>query len=284
MNEMSRTNLPFPTKGLKLHGYIGLFTLLIAEVLMFLKVEPFVTFFYPFAWYGYILLVDSVVFKLKGHSLIVNRPKEFLLMLPWSVLVWLVFEVYNIFIQNWRYVGLPQSFLVNLLGYTISFATVLPGIFETTDLIEALGIFQGSSTKRWLITPKLLYLSLGIGIMSLILPFLFPKYTFPLVWGSFVFFLDPINYWMGEKSLLRDLENGRLTKIYSLLLAGLVCGFLWEFWNYWAGSKWVYTVPFVGDFLKVFEMPLLGFLGFPPFALECYVMYNFILHFQKLER
>jgi hypothetical protein len=24
--------------------------------------------------------------------------------------------------------------------------------------------------------------------------------------------------------------------------------------------------------LKVFEMPLLGFLGFPPFAVECYLM------------
>jgi hypothetical protein len=28
--------------------------------------------------------------------------------------------------------------------------------------------------------------------------------------------------------------------------------------------------------LKVFEMPLPGYLGFPPFALECAVMYNFI--------
>jgi hypothetical protein len=27
---------------------------------------------------------------------------------------------------------------------------------------------------------------------------------------------------------------------------------------------------------KVFEMPVLGFLGFPPFALECAVMYNFL--------
>jgi hypothetical protein len=51
------------------------------------------------------------------------------------------------------------------------------------------------------------------------------------------------------------------------------CGFLWELFNFWAGSKWIYTVPYVGS-LKVFEMPILGFLGFPPFAVECYVMTN----------
>ena len=30
------------------------------------------------------------------------------------------------------------------------------------------------------------------------------------------------------------------------------------------------------NFGKVFEMPVLGYLGFPPFALECAVMYNFM--------
>ena len=38
-------------------------------------------------------------------------------------------------------------------------------------------------------------------------------------------------------------------------------------------------MPFFGE-LKLFEMPLLGFLGFPPFAVECYVMYNFISLFR----
>jgi hypothetical protein len=57
--------------------------------------------------------------------------------------------------------------------------------------------------------------------------------------------------------------------------AGMICGLLWEFWNFWTKSKWIYTVPFVGD-IKLFEMPILGFLGFAPFALECYVMYNFV--------
>jgi hypothetical protein len=59
------------------------------------------------------------------------------------------------------------------------------------------------------------------------------------------------------------------------LLAGLVCGALWEAWNFWARTKWIYTVPgFEG--LNVFEMPLAGFLGFPPFAVECVVFLRWL--------
>ena len=39
-------------------------------------------------------------------------------------------------------------------------------------------------------------------------------------------------------------------------------------------AKWIYTVPGLSDW-KLFEMPVLGFLGFPPFALECFTMYVF---------
>jgi hypothetical protein len=78
---------------------------------------------------------------------------------------------------------------------------------------------------------------------------------------------------------MRDWERGDPSKFLLLLTAGLACGLFWEFWNFWARSKWVYTVPFF-DELKGFEMPFLGFLGFPPFAVECYVIYNFISLFR----
>src|SRR5205823_6666876 len=58
-----------------------------------------------------------------------------------------------------------------------------------------------------------------------------------------------------------------------LLIAGLICGLFWESCNYWAGSKWVYQIPYVG-FAKLFEMPVLGFLGFLPFALEVHAFYE----------
>jgi len=58
-------------------------------------------------------------------------------------------------------------------------------------------------------------------------------------------------------------------------MAGLICGGLWEFWNFWAYTKWLYSVPYLEN-LKWFEMPPLGFLGFLPFALECYVLVNLL--------
>ena len=61
-------------------------------------------------------------------------------------------------------------------------------------------------------------------------------------------------------------------RLINLMLSGLICGVIWEFWNYWSGTKWIYNVPILPD-LKIFEMPVLGFGGFPPFAVECFVMY-----------
>ena len=62
-------------------------------------------------------------------------------------------------------------------------------------------------------------------------------------------------------------------------------GFLWEFWNYYAIPKWTYDIPFVG-FFKIFEMPILGYLGYLPFALELYAMYYFFtqtLHDEEIK-
>jgi hypothetical protein len=59
-----------------------------------------------------------------------------------------------------------------------------------------------------------------------------------------------------------------------------MCGFFWEFWNYFAIVKWKYNIPYVG-FLKIFEMPILGYLGYIPFALSLYSMYYFTRHYFK---
>jgi len=61
----------------------------------------------------------------------------------------------------------------------------------------------------------------------------------------------------------------------NLVLSGFLCGALWEFWNYWSRAKWHYTVPIM-EHVKIFEMPLPGYFGFPAFALECFTMYVFV--------
>ena len=97
----------------------------------------------------------------------------------------------------------------------------------------------------------------------------------PLVWSGFVLLLEPLNYRRGRPSWLAALAVGDASLVLALLASGALCGVLWEFWNYWALTRWTYSVPYVSH-LKVFEMPALGYLGFPPFALECYAMYHWL--------
>jgi hypothetical protein len=262
---------------MKVHFFIGLALLTVSAILMSQGIEPFATHFYSFAWWSYILVIDSIIYRLMQNSYIINRRREFFLLIPWSIAFWLIFELYNFKINNWHYIDLPDATWVRWTGYTIAYATVLPGLFETHEFLRALGLYQSLERLkgRIFLKPRTHFCLLLGGVFCLVAPILSPTYFFPTVWLGFIFLLEPLNYRWGGISLMRDWEEGNFREVLLLLTSGFICGFFWEFWNFWAGAKWVYTVPFF-HYLKVFEMPLLGFLGFPPFAVECYVMYNFI--------
>jgi hypothetical protein len=263
----------------KIHGIIGVLVLIGAEILMLKKIEPFATWFYSFAWWSYILIVDSIIYKKKGNSLIVSRTASFLIMIPWSVFIWLVFEWFNLRLGNWHYINMPETLWVRWTGYIIAYGTVLPGLFETEELLDSLGLFKNRTLPairpgaRWRL-PFLI-----VGALFFIAPLVWPRYFFPLVWGAFIFLLEPVNYRFGGPSLMRQWEEGSPRKILLLLTAGLICSILWELWNFWAGAKWIYTIPYFAQ-PRLFEMPLAGFLGFPPFAVECYLMFGFISLFR----
>ena len=259
------------------HGFAGLAIILAAEIFLFAG-QPFVrTWFTPIVWTGYILFADALVYRKRNRSLLTANFPAVPFMALLSVLCWLVFEVYNLRLANWAYVGVPADPLQRTLGYGWSFATIFPGLFQTADLLDAYGVFSRSQREpiRW--TPAKLSLSFITGLALVTLPAALPvhigAYLFGAVWIGFIFLLEPINYRLGAPSIFRDLEEGKTARLWQLLLAGLICGFLWEFWNYWAAGKWVYIFPMFQNF-KLFEMPAPGFLGFPPFALECFAMYS----------
>jgi hypothetical protein len=260
-----------------IHLWIGLALLLIFQTLLFLRIRPVITYFYSLIWWPYILVIDGIIFRIRGSSMIISRPRTFLFLIPWSAGIWLVFEGFNLILKNWYYVGLPEETALRWPGYFVAFGTVLPAILETKDLLSAWGIFEKSQLKPLTVKPSWNRPLIIIGSLCLVLPLFFPLYAFPLVWLGFVFLLEPYNLQTGSPSLLRDLREGKPGNLYQLLLAGMICGLLWEFWNYWAAAKWIYTVPWAEQ-IKLFEMPLLGFFGFPPFALECFVL----IHFLKL--
>ncbi len=264
---------------LKFHGWIGLSIIGGSEISLFAGVSFVRTYFTPLVWSGYILFMDSLVYKKMGTSLILNHPKEFVLMLPLSIGFWSIFEFYNLYLQNWHYVGLPENIFLRGMGYAWAFATIWPAILITAEALESWRPLSPHRMKPFLLPKKYFIIFMAFGLSCLISPFLSPPgiahYLAAPVWLGFIFLLDPLNYWMGGKSLLGDLEKGNPRPLYHLLLSGIICGILWEFWNYWAGAKWYYTVPILGQ-VKIFEMPILGYAGFPPFAVECYVLYEFV--------
>jgi hypothetical protein len=243
-------------------------------------VEPFATWFFSFAWWSYIFLADAVIFARRQESLLMNRLPELPKLVLASVTCWLIFEVVNFSLGNWHYLGVPQSLFWRWLGYTVAFATVLPGIFQTRDLLAAFGVF--ARVRGPVREPGTAWMPPATiaGLVMLLLPFIWPRYFFPLPWLALIFLLDPFCYLGGGKSLWADWCRGSRREIYLLLLAGLICGLFWESWNYWSKAKWIYTLPFFNAG-KIFEMPILGYLGFPPFAVECAVMYNFLTLLEK---
>lgn len=269
-----------PKRGaFRVWGWAGLAIILISEFLLFRGVPWVVTFFTPVAWTGFLQLTDALVSNLSGTSRLSQDPRGFLFLAFWSVPFWLIFEAYNLRLENWTYVGLPESPLVRGLGYAWSFATIWPAIYETTDFVRALGRSWIPPRRRsLLLSPGTS--SLGVlGALMLALPVLLParlgRFLFGPVWIGFALLLDPINYRWNGRSLLGDWEGGETSRLSSLLTAGWICGILWEFWNYWARAKWLYVFP-IGQEWKIFEMPLPGYLGFPCFALECFAMYEFL--------
>jgi len=263
-------------RPLPVHGWLGLVALAGAEWLMFRGVEPVATFFTPLAWTAYILVADAALLAVTGRSGLRDAPREWAGVTLLSIPLWLVFEAYNLRLENWAYTGLPLSRLAADFGYAWSFATITPAIFLTAEVVESFGWFRPARAVCFSAASRRGMMAAGACLLAL--PLVAPRHTaaylFALVWAGFAFLLDPLNYARGWPSLLGDLERGSRARLYSLVISGWVCGWLWEFWNYWASAKWRYVFPMFQR-RKIFEMPAPGYLGFLPFAVECFTMYVF---------
>jgi hypothetical protein len=265
----------------KWYGWLGLGVVVGSEVLLFAG-QPFVAkWFTPIVWTGYILFADALALHLRGHSLIHDRPREALMLVWISVGCWLLFEAYNIRLQNWFYVNVPENPIERNWAYLWSFATIMPGMFETADVLEGLGFVRTLRVKPRSFSPAPLAGMFVVGLACVTIPPLLPvsiaRYTFGFVWLGFILLLEPVNIRLGAESPLAAWGGGDPRPALRLLAAGLICGFLWEFWNFWATSGWRYALPWPLDFgPRYFRMPLLGLLGFPPFAWESWAMFQFL--------
>jgi hypothetical protein len=264
----------------------GLAVLLGSESATLAGLEPVASWNTPIGWTGFIVFADGVVFGKRGTSWMRSAPREFAFLALFSIPLWLIFEFFNLFLDNWHYVGLPDNRWLRIFGYAWAFATIWPAIFEGADLVA---VWRGSphglalrkrhtqlvsepASQRWFGG------AIVLGLLMLAWPIAYPsRYLAAPVWLGFILVLDPANWRLGEESLVGDLYDERVrgTRVINLVLSGFLCGLIWELLNYWSRAKWHYTVPIMEN-VKIFEMPLPGYFGFPAFALECFTMYVFV--------
>jgi hypothetical protein len=277
---------PSERRSLHPHGWVGLGVILAAQAAL-LAGEPVVSrWFTPIVWTGYVLFLDAVVARLRGGvSYLTGARDELLLVAVVSIAAWWLFEWYNaprfwrggeeLVGMWWQYHGLELNPYLRRVGYDWAFATIFPALFLTAAALRA-SILGRARVRPWRPSRPLLNAAVATGAVAVALPLLVPSpWLVPLVWTGWFLLLEPLNYRAGRPSWLGDLARGDVSTVLALLASGLVCGVLWEFWNSSAATRWTYTVPYPPD-LTLFEMPLLGYLGFPPFALECYAMYHWV--------
>lgn len=235
-------------------------------------------------WLGYILTVDGIVWLRAGSSLMTRSRREFGLLFLISSPLWWIFELANLRLDNWSYhLPYPYSWLHYHLYATIAFSTVLPAVFETSDLVATTRIRTwGRSFLTWNPGRRGLIVISALGLIVFASSLTFPGQFFPFVWIGLFFAIDPINQLRGAPSLSARVATGNWAPVLVLFAAGLICGFFWEMWNFWSMPYWAYSVPYADRF-HLFEMPLLGYGGYLPFALELYAAYHLVRSFLPLQ-
>lgn len=233
--------------------------------------------FFPL-WTGYVLIVNGLGAVLCKVSLIGRMRSSFFRLFLLSIPMWWFFERINNIVQNWHYQMQPISNIHYFIQASIDFSTVIPAVLSTSVLFFFLLHAQTWANYGPIrIRSNYLVWSFLIGIISFSVLPVFPHQTFPLVWIAPILILEPFAYYIGTPCVLRLLADGRWAIPISTMLATFFCGFWWELWNYYSFPRWYYTIWYVGC-CKIFEMPALGYLGYPFFGLII-LSYTAFAHF-----
>ncbi len=266
----SRVKRPLPW-----WGWVALAMLLIFWFFAwtrFVWFEPFQRLTFIPLWFSYIVLVNALCIRQSGTCPLLQESAFFLALFPLSAVFWWFFEYLNQFVQNWFYIGVDYGPPAYIMHATISFCTVLPAVYATTKWISTLTWFRNrfyglpamgivsSKFLNWTV----LFLSaaglLGVGLL--------PEELFSFLWLAPLLILTALQHLAGRPTLFTAMAVGDWRPAVSAATAALLCGFFWEMWNFFSQAKWIYSIPYVYRF-KLFEMPILGYMGYLPFGLLC---------------
>ena len=258
--------------------YRGLLGLLLIAIAWPLSQQISQNLFFPL-WLGFILLVDGLVLRRTGTSLVVRSPKIMVVMFIVASPYWWAFEGINEITQNWVYVTPIEEDsggLVGVIEASLSYSTVIPAVFEVSELIGSFGFIKRFARLPSLVLSRPQIILAGVfGLGSLVTMLIWPTYLFPMTWLCLFFIFDPINNLTGRPSIIAQVKNGDYRTVVAFALGALVCGFFWEMWNRDASVSWEYNIGYL-DFARIFQMPLLGYGGYLPFGLETYAVFHFV--------
>lgn len=240
--------------------------------------------FFPL-WLGFSITIDGMVYYRKGTSLIKRSKLFFILLFVISAPAWWLFEFFNIFMQNWFYDGREYftDFEYFLLA-SLSFSTVMPAVFGMAELagtfkwIKNLGKWKTISPSN-----KNLAIFFIIGLLLILGIITIPKFVYPFVWIAVYFIIEPINAKLKNRNFFNHLKFGDWRPLIALSIGCLMAGFFWELWNYYSYPKWIYELPLV-DFLDIFEMPILGYIGYIPFSWELFALFHLVAGILGIKR
>jgi hypothetical protein len=275
LRQIAVTRVRFP-----LHGWVGFALALLfwAVNWTWMGLRTYWAFF-PM-WLGYCLAMDGLVFWRTGTSLLTRGWRKYAGLFLISAPLWWIFEALNLRTQNWTYTGVDGfTPLAYAFWTTLSFTTVVPAVFGTAEFAASFGFLKKLRPGPIIRPDRATTLGFFVaGWLMLALLLVWPAVFFPFIWFSIYFIIEPVNVWMGNRSLADWLRRGDWRPVVALWLGVWITAFFWEMWNYFSYPKWVYHVAW-GNWLHVFEMPLLGYGGYLPFALELYAFYHLVMGF-----
>jgi hypothetical protein len=241
--------------------------------------KAFQNFTFTPLWTSYVVFVNALTYRRTGTCLLTRQTWYLLALFPASALFWWYFEYLNRFAQNWYYVGqelfTPLTYTVHA---TVAFSTVLPAVISTSELLQSHPALRRPRFRRPLVLGNrqmnagamLVFASCGLLGVAVA-----PDYWYPVLWVSPLLILLSLQVLFREENLFQKLERGEWQTVTVPALAALVCGFFWEMWNHYSYPKWAYCIPYVQRF-EIFEMPLVGYLGYLPFGLQCGVVADLV--------
>lgn len=262
-----------------LWGWVGLIFALLSWILAWNRFPwfaPLQSYTFTPLWLAYIIVINGVIFWRGGAAPLINNPKFFLLLFPFSSIFWWAFEYLNRFVQNWHYLGLEEIKASEyIIHASIAFSTVLPAVFSTQQLLLSFPHLKNYLDRSPRINfpweKELALIALVVVSLSFFFIGLYPHMLYPLLWIGPLLGWIALNRLLGQPIYFGGITQGHGSYLFTWAFAALICGFFWEMWNYLSLAKWVYATPYFQAF-SIFEMPLAGYLGYLPFGLECAVI------------